>query len=76
MASKKRQKEAPTAPPAPVWLNCRAGAARLGISRYEFMKRVALGRIRVLAEPGMSIKYSVEDIDRIAAERTPQPASA
>src|SRR4051794_13505206 len=64
-----RPRKMSVASAADEWVTLRGGCRRLECSHYRFMKLVALGKIRVKADPGQSIRYSREDIEKLANEQ-------
>jgi hypothetical protein len=57
------------------WVSGRVGYKLLGTHIQDLMKLALLGRIRTLVEPGNSIKYNLDDINRLKAETEAIPTS-
>ena len=45
------------------------GAQLAGSSAYHIRRHALLGHIRILAEPGVAMKFSREDCERLARDR-------
>lgn len=56
-------------------LAIRGALARLGCSSPTLFKYVISGEIRIVESPGSGIRFSSEDVDRIAAARGVKVAS-
>lgn len=54
----------------PAWIVARKAALRLGVSEMMVYKWALLGRIRSIAEPGENVRFSEEDVDRLASKST------
>jgi hypothetical protein len=52
-----------------VWLTGNHAGSVSGETQYSIMKHALAGKIRYLVEPGESIKYHREDVQRLAAKK-------
>ncbi len=61
------------------WVSASEAMRLAGITRAELMKRATLGQVRTLSEPGFYMKFSVEDLAKLAGSKIttgrPRPLS-
>ncbi len=55
--------------PAVEWISGRQASLRSGLPYSRLLKHVAMGKVRIRALPGETVKYAAADIERLAADR-------
>ena len=59
-----------------VWMSARAARMRLGISRERLLRLALSGQIATLNDPGVSVRFKSEDVERLAGDEVRATAKA